>query len=206
MPAKEKERADVKADTVDTRSRAAKRAANKAAKTAANTQAKLAAVREGEADMDTLSGARPGEAQRLTQVPADAGSLFVLKPNDGLVANSAAARQPKAPSGGTDGDGRDYSKPWKKRPLVGAYTGAPRVPYPKVFRPFGSNTRQRVVGDRSHITHMTHLGYAKGIVESKPVPPLLPPHAPLGTRGTSAVNSGVPALRPGSHHLLFATH
>ena len=114
-----------------------------------------------------------------------------------------AAPPPGAADTGKTGDGRDYSKPWKRHPNQGAYTGAPRAPYPKVFRPYGSNTRQRVVGDRSHITHMHHLGYAKGIVESKPVPPLLPSHAPLGQSGAPSVLHGVAALRPGPAHLLF---
>ena len=106
---------------------------------------------------------------------------------------------------GAAGDGRDTTKPWKRRPNEGAYTGAPRPAYPKVFRPFGSNTRQRVVGDRSRMTHMHHLGYAKGIVESKPVPPLLSPQATLGQSGAASITSRIPALRSGPSHLLFSS-
>lgn len=106
---------------------------------------------------------------------------------------------------GADGDGRDDSLPWKRKPNEGAYTGAPRPSYPRMFRPFGSNTRQRVVGDRSGITHMHHTGYAKGIVESVPSQPLLPSHSTLGQSGAAAVNHGIAALRAGPSHYLF-TH
>lgn len=106
---------------------------------------------------------------------------------------------------GARGDGRNYGDPWKRHPNQGAFTGNPRPAYPKVFRPFGPNTRQRVVGDRSSVTRMHHLGYAKGIVESVPVPPLLSSSASLGQSGAQAVNRHVSALHKGSRHLLFTS-
>jgi hypothetical protein len=84
----------------------------------------------------------------------------------------------------------------------GAWTGATRPTYPKVFRPFGNNTRERVVGHRTY-TGMNHLGYAKEIVESRPSPPFLPPTATLGQSGAPSVLQDVPALRRGNHHWLF---
>lgn len=84
----------------------------------------------------------------------------------------------------------------------GAWTGATRPTYPKVFRPFGTNTRERVVGNRS-FTGMHHLGYATEIVESRPSPPLIPPTAALGQSGAPSVLRDIPALRRGSHHWLF---
>lgn len=101
-------------------------------------------------------------------------------------------------------DGRDPSLPWTKQPNRGAYTNAPRPAYPKVFRPYGHNTRQRVVGDRSHITHMHHGGYAKGIVESLSTSSLLTPHAALGQSGAPSLLAHIPALRAGPSHLLFS--
>lgn len=124
--------------------------------------------------------------------------------DDSGVSSSRVFIAPVADTGRT-GDGRDWTKPWKQQPNRGAYTGAPRAPYPRVHRPFGANTRQRVVGDRSHITHMRHGGYGTGIVESKSVPPLLAPHATLGQSGAASLTSAVPAFRPGSAHLLFTS-
>lgn len=90
----------------------------------------------------------------------------------------------------------------RRRPNEGAWTGAPRPSWPKVFRPYGNNTRERVVGQRRH-TYMTNQGYAKEIVESRPVPPLLPPTATLGQSGAPAVLRSVPNLGRGNHHWLF---
>ena len=101
-----------------------------------------------------------------------------------------------------EGDHRDYSKPWRRKPNVGAYTGAQRPSYPNVFRPYGHNTRDTVVGFRRH-THMHHGGYDKAVVGSRPTPPLLSPHAALGQSGAEGIQSFVPALRPGEHHWLF---
>lgn len=112
--------------------------------------------------------------------------------------NAAGAR-------GITDNGRDESKPWKQRSNVGAYTGAPRPKYPTVFRPYGSNTRQRVVGDRSGVTRMHTMGYAKGIVESLPTSSLFPStHCSLGQSGAPAVMAHVPACRTGSTHVLFS--
>lgn len=114
--------------------------------------------------------------------------------------------KPEEPANrGAHGDGRNYGDPWKRHPNQGAFTGNPRPAYPKVFRPFGHNTRQRVVGDRSSVTRMHHLGYAKGIVESVPVPPLLSSSASLGQSGAQAINRHVSALHRGSGHLLFTS-
>lgn len=98
---------------------------------------------------------------------------------------------------------RDFSKPWKRNPHHGAYTNAPRPKYPKVFRPYGHNTRETVVGFRKH-TRMNHLGYDAEIVESRAVAPLISPSATLGQSGAPSITSRIPALRPGSHHCLFA--
>ena len=68
---------------------------------------------------------------------------------------------------------RDFTKPWKRDPHKGAYTNAARPQYPKVFRPYGNNTRDRVVGFRKY-TRMHHLGYDAEVVESRPVPPCVP--------------------------------
>ena len=84
----------------------------------------------------------------------------------------------------------------------GAWTGAARPKYPKVFRPYGSNTRERVVGKRT-FTGMTNLGYATEIVESRPSPPFLPPSATLGQSGAPSVLRNVSALGRGNHHWLF---
>lgn len=106
---------------------------------------------------------------------------------------------------GMTDNGRDESKPWKQRSNVGAYTGAPRPKYPTVFRPYGHNTRQRVVGDRSGVTRMHTMGYAKGIVESLPTSSLFPStHCSLGQSGAPAVMAHVPACRTGSTHVLFS--
>ena len=99
---------------------------------------------------------------------------------------------------------RDFTKPWKRHPDRGAYTNADRPKYPRVFRPYGSNTRERVVGFRKY-TRMHHLGYDAEVVESRSVPPLLSPQAALGQSGAPSITSRIPALRPGSHHCLFAT-
>ena len=99
---------------------------------------------------------------------------------------------------------RDFTKPWKRQPNRGAYTNAERPKYPRVFRPYGSNTRERVVGFRKY-TRMHHLGYDAEVVESRPVAPLISPQAALGQSGAPSITSRIPALRPGSHHCLFTT-
>lgn len=91
--------------------------------------------------------------------------------------------------------------PRKKGTKYGVYTGARRVPYPKVFRPYGNNTRERVVGRRP--TGMHTMGYDKNLVGSHPVPPLLPSTAIIGQRGAPTVTTAVAALKPGRGHWLF---
>ena len=92
-------------------------------------------------------------------------------------------------------------RPIRRDGRRGAYTGLTRPKYPRVFRPYGINQRERLIGRRPTGMHTT--GYAKEIVESRPVPPFLPTHAALGQSGTSAVTSHIPALQPGSGHWLF---
>lgn len=156
------------------------------------------------------AGKKPIPEPVVTTTGDGAQPMVVDTPTTSSVSSSPALvvpARPKRPAPkppGTMGD-RDYTKPWKRHPNEGAYTGNPRPRYPTVFRPYGSNTRQRVVGDRSSVTRMHHLGYAKGIVESLSVPPLLAPSAPLGQSGSAAVNHAVPALRRGAAHLLFTS-
>lgn len=84
----------------------------------------------------------------------------------------------------------------------GAWTGARRAPYPPIFRPYTSNTRRHIVGNRK-FTGMTHLGYHADIVESKPVPPLIPEGSRLATEGCPEVLKHVPNLKDGKHHYLL---
>lgn len=95
----------------------------------------------------------------------------------------------------------DFPTPARRDGRRGAYTGLTRPRYPKVFRPYGTNQRERLVGKRP--TGMHTYGYDKEIVESRPVPAFLPTHAPLGQSGASAVTAHIPAFQPGSGHWLF---
>ena len=92
--------------------------------------------------------------------------------------------------------------PKPSRAGVGAWTGARRAPYPPIFRPFTANTRQHVVG-RRRFTAMGHYGYDASVVESKPVPPLIPAGSRLANEGCPEVLRHVPSLRPGPGHYLF---
>lgn len=91
--------------------------------------------------------------------------------------------------------------PGKER---GVWTGARRAPYPKIHRPYGTNTKQHVVGNRK-FTGMTHYGYDADIVQSKPVEPLVPVGSHLAQEGAPEILRHVPSLRPGSGHYLFET-
>jgi len=84
----------------------------------------------------------------------------------------------------------------------GVWTGARRAPYPKIFRPYTSHTKQHVVGNR-RFTGMTHYGYDAEVVKSKPVPPLIPPGSHLGQEGCPEIIRHVPSLRDGPGHFLF---
>ena len=93
--------------------------------------------------------------------------------------------------------------PWRREMLRGPWTGARRPKEPVTYRPYGHNTRRTILGDRSAITGMRQHGYAKEIVESRPVPPLFPSSGPCGQSGAPSVLSSIPALRPGPQHMLF---
>ena len=86
----------------------------------------------------------------------------------------------------------------------GVFTSARRPRYPNVFRPYGHNTRDRVVGRRAY-TFMTNEGYAAEVVESRPVPSLIPSTATLGQGGAPSVLHHVPSLQRGSGHWLLAS-
>lgn len=92
--------------------------------------------------------------------------------------------------------------PTRGKERLGAWTGARRAPYPPIFRPYTSNTRRHIVGHRK-FTGMNHLGYDADVVESKPVPPLVPPGSRLAQEGCPEVLRHVPSLRAGPHHYLF---
>lgn len=91
--------------------------------------------------------------------------------------------------------------PRKESSRRGVWTGAVRAPYPPVFRPYGNNTRETVLGKRD--TGMNWYGYDKGIVGSKPVAPLFPYDTALAGQGAATVVRNIPALRPGPHHVFF---
>lgn len=84
----------------------------------------------------------------------------------------------------------------------GVWTGARRAPYPKIFRPYTSNTRKHIVGNR-RFTGMHHYGYDADIVQSKPVPPLIPEGSRLANEGAPEILRHIPSLRAGSGHYLF---
>lgn len=119
--------------------------------------------------------------------------------NQGLAYNAMDARNPgpALPDWLPD----DFPRPARRDGRRGAYTGLTRPKYPRVFRPYGIKQRERLIGKRP--TGMNTFGYDKEIVESRAVPPFLPPHAALGQGGASAVTSQIPAFRPGSGHWLF---
>lgn len=86
----------------------------------------------------------------------------------------------------------------------GVWTGARRAPYPVIHRPYTSNTRRHIVGHRK-FTHMNHYGFDADVVESKPVPPLIPEGSRLAQEGCPEICRQVPGFRPGKNHYLFET-
>lgn len=89
------------------------------------------------------------------------------------------------------------------RPNKGVLTGARKAPYPTIHRPYGSNTRQHVIGRRdTGVWDNTY--YGKDLIGSSPGQAFIPPNATLGQRGAPAVLDSIQALQPGPHHWLFA--
>ena len=86
---------------------------------------------------------------------------------------------------------------------VGDLTGCARPPYPQVHRRFGRNTRATVVGLRD--TGVLDNRYDKNLVQSHPVPPVIPASAVLGQNAAPSLLAGIRAFEPGAHHWLFGS-
>lgn len=85
----------------------------------------------------------------------------------------------------------------------GRYTGAPRAPYPTIHRPYGTNTRERIVGKRDTGIYDNRY-YGKNLIGSSEGPSsFIPSNAVLGQGGCSTITSHVPALKAGGDHWLF---
>lgn len=178
-------------------------------------RADLQALMDGMSETGT-AGSNPGATPNLIPVPGPLDPVGI-RANHPPTAQTPAPIDVDATQMDTDSTPstprntrytphyyRDFTKPWKRDPKKGAWTNAPRPEYPTVFRPYGSNTRDRVVGFRKY-TRMHHLGYDAEVVESRAVPPFIAPSAALGQSGAPSITSHIAALRPGPHHFLFTT-
>lgn len=88
-------------------------------------------------------------------------------------------------------------------PKKGTITGLNRPSYPKVHRRFGHNTRETVIGLRD--TGVLDNRYDKNLVQSHPVPSIIPSSAVLGQDAAPSLLAGIRALEPGAHHWLFGS-
>lgn len=84
---------------------------------------------------------------------------------------------------------------------TGLLTGANRASEPRVFRRFGSNTRERVY--RLPDTGIRDNVYDSKIFESSQNTPLFGSSC-LGQGGCPSILRGCVALQPGSNHFLFS--
>jgi hypothetical protein len=99
-----------------------------------------------------------------------------------------------------------YTAPFNSRLFrhksLGLITGALRPSYPKMFRPYGTNTRETVAKLKN--TGILDNKYDKDIVSKGACASgFLGPHATLAQSGSPAVLAGIPSLKPGPHHWLF---
>lgn len=88
----------------------------------------------------------------------------------------------------------------KKNGPVGDFTGASKPRPPRVFRKFGTNTRQ-LIGYKH--TGLWDNQYEAGICESCPGSAFIPSGAVLAQSGAPSILQGVSALKAGPHHWLF---
>lgn len=88
------------------------------------------------------------------------------------------------------------------RPSRGILTGARKAPYPQIHRPFGTNTRQHVVGRRD-TGIWDNRYYGANLIGSSESQAFVPANASLGQGGAPSVVRGIRAFQPGAHHWLF---
>jgi hypothetical protein len=94
---------------------------------------------------------------------------------------------------------------WRTRANVGEWTGAIRPSYPRIRRPYGTNTREMFLGKR--YTGMYTTGFDASIVESKATPSFIPAQRKMVQDGAPAITDYIPALRSGgSEHVLFGVN
>lgn len=116
---------------------------------------------------------------------------YSLKPSDGV----PGSKRPPVASGAM-----------RQRQSQGMLTGAPRPEYPRVFRRFGMNTRERVY--KLPDTGILDNCYDAALFKNGPGPSSLIPEetrTALGQGGCPSVTHGVRSLAPGGHHWLFST-
>jgi hypothetical protein len=94
---------------------------------------------------------------------------------------------------------------WRTRANVGEWTGAIRPNYPRIRRPYGTNTREMFLGKR--YTGMYTTGFDASVVESKTTPSFIPAQRKMVQDGAPAITDYIPALRSGgSEHVLFGVN
>lgn len=99
-----------------------------------------------------------------------------------------------------------YTAPYNSRLFrhksLGLLTGALRPSYPKMFRPYGTNTRETVAKLKN--TGILDNTYDKDIVsQGARASSFVDSRAVLAQSGAPSIVGGIRSLQPGSNHWLF---